>query len=167
MTISGWIKKPRTLLLALAALLCVAAPAEAIGPDLFNVEDFTAGIVDEAGHDYTLAGGHPFEASTSFSFPSAFIPGAGDTPLEQVKSVFTELPPGFVGNVAAAQRCPFANVAAGYFFSTCPPGSVVGFVTLLNRGNLSLVSLYSVQPAPGYPAEFAFNYAGKVVVIYP
>ncbi len=107
MTTFNSIKKLRALLLAVAVLLCVAAPAQAFGPDLFNVEDFTAGILDEAGHDYTLAGGHPFEAVASFSFP---VPEGGSLPLEDLKSAFTELPPGFVGNVAAAQRCPLDDL---------------------------------------------------------
>ena len=165
MTTFNHIKKLRALLLAVVALLCMAAPAQAFGPDLFNVENFTAGISDEAGNDYTLAGGHPFEASTSFSFPTNGGSGVTLLPLEEVKSVFTELPPGFLGNVAAAQRCPFGRL--GGFFITCPPGSVVGTVTLDTNVPLAPLPLYSVLPAPGYPAEFAFNFAGKVVVIYP
>ncbi len=159
MTTSSSIKKLRALLLAVAVLLCAAAPAQAFGPDLFNVEDFSAGILDEAGHDYTLAGGHPFEASTSFSFPNN-----GEIPLEEVKSIFTELPPGFVGNVAAAQRCPLDDLLKPSFGPPpCPPGSQVGILTL----NGLPLSLYSVQPAPGYPAQFAFKFVQTVVMIYP
>src|SRR6195256_2565543 len=163
MSLFNSIKKLRPLLLTVTALLCLAAPAQAFGPDLFNVEGFSAGITDEAGGDYTLAGGHPFEAATSFSFPS--IPSAnGPHPLEEVKSVFTELPPGFLGNVAAAQRCPFAKLEG--FFPSCPPASAVGIVTITT--SVPVVSpLYSVLPAPGYPAEFAFNFSGTIVVIYP
>src|SRR6195256_1188467 len=162
MTISRSIKKLRALLLTVAVLLCLAAPAQAFGPDLFNVEGLSAGITDEAGDDYTLAGGHPFEAATSFSFPSA----DGINPLEQLKSAFTELPPGFVGNVAAAQRCPLAKLAG--FFPTCPPGSQVGIITLTQRAVVHVILLYSMQPAPGYPAQFAFNFVGaKIVMIYP
>jgi hypothetical protein len=139
-------------------------PTPVIDRPAFNVEDFTAGIVDEAGHDYTLAGGHPFEASTTFSFPSV-----GTQVVEQLKSVFTELPPGFVGNVAAAQRCPIANLqgALGNFFNTCPLGSQVGIVTLNLEEGVAVQRLYSVLPAPGYPAQFAFNDGGKIVMIYP
>src|ERR1700704_30547 len=135
MSLFNSIKKLRPLLLTVTALLCLAAPAQAFGPDLFNVEGFSAGITDQAGHDYTLAGGHPFEASTSFSFPSIPSP-LGPQPLEEVKSVFTELPPGVVGNVAAAQRCPFAKLQG--FFITCPPASAVGIVTLTTTSPFSL-----------------------------
>ncbi len=166
MTTFNHIHKARTLLLVVAALLCLAAPAEASGPDLFNVENFTAGIFDEAGHDYTLAGGHPFEAATSFSFADNGAElGAAFGPLEPVKSIFTELPPGFVGNVAAAERCPFAKIEG--FFITCPPGSIVGQVFITVNIPTGAHPLYNVLPAPGYPAEFAFNFAGKIVVIYP
>ncbi len=160
MTNLNSIKKLRALLLAVGVLLCLAAPAQAVTPDLFNVENFTAGIVDEGGNDYTVAGGHPFEAATSFSFPAS-----EDIPLEEVKSVFTELPPGFVGNVAAAQRCPLAKLEG--FFPTCPPGSAVGVVTLVVKGAPNVMSLYSMVPAPGYPAQFAFNYVNNIVMIYP
>src|ERR1700704_157007 len=159
MTISSSIKKLRAPLFTAAVLLCLAAPAQAFGPDLFNVEGLTAGIVDEAGNDYTLAGGHPFEASTSFSFPNN-----GVTPVEQLKSAFTELPPGFVGNVAAAQRCPLAKLEG--FFPTCPPGSQVGIITLTAE-TVHVVPLYSMKPAPGYPAQFAFNPLSQIVMIYP
>src|ERR1700704_1174474 len=165
MTISSSIKKLRPLLLAVAGLLCIAAPARALGPDLFNVENLTAAIVDEAGNDYTLAGGHPFEASSSFSFPNN-----GTGPLEELKSVFTELPPGFVGNVAAAGRCPLADLA-GFSGPSCPPGAQVGIITIdtLFPGGVTefVLPLESVQPAPGYPAQFAFDFLGKVVMIYP
>ncbi len=166
MTIIDSIKKARVLLLAVIALSCLAAPAQAFGPDLFNVENFSVGVLDEAGNDYTVAGGHPFEASTSFSFPSAPSPlGVGVGLLENVKSVFTELPPGFVGNVAAAQRCPLVDLAG--FFPTCPPGSAVGVVTLNVLTSPSVLTLYSVVPAPGYPAQFAFDYVNHIIMIYP
>ncbi len=166
MTTLSSIKKLRALLFAVAVLFCLAAPAQAFGPDLFNVEGLTAGIVDEAGNDYTLAGGHPFEAATSFSFPNVET-ALGRVPLEQLKSAFTELPPGFVGNVAAAQRCPMADLEVGFGTPTCPPGSTVGIITIANSGVVNQLSLYSMRPAPGYPAQFAFNLAGKVVMIYP
>ena len=161
MTTISHFKKVGPVLLAIAVLLCLAAPAQVFGADLFNVENVTAGIFDEAGHDYTLAGGHPFEGATSFAFPTA-----EGIPIEQFKSVFTELPPGFVGNVAAAQRCPISKLEG--FFPTCPPGSAVGILTLTGQHGLSQeMFLYSMVPAPGYPAQFAFDFAGKIVMIYP
>ena len=165
MTISSSFKKLRVLLLAVVALLCLAGPSEAFAPQVFNVENLTASIVDEAGHDYTLAGGHPFEAATSFFF-SVSEQQIAFGELDQFKSVFTELPPGFVGNVAAAQRCPYAKLAS--FFPTCPPGSAVGTITTtLMNGQIGTLPLYSMLPAPGYPAQFGFDVAGKVVMIYP
>jgi hypothetical protein len=160
MTISNAIKKLAVALLATVVLLCLAASAQAVTPDLFNVEDFTAGIFDEGGHDYTQAGGHPFEASTSFSFPGA---GAQDQPLEDVKSVFTELPPGFLGNVAAAPRCPSTDLLN----FACSPETVVGVVTLTVLSATSEWALYNVVPAAGYPAQFAFHFLGATVMIYP
>jgi len=161
MTTFDSIRKLPTVLLAVALLLCLAAPALAVEPDTFNVENLTTGITDKAGNDYTLAGGHPFDATSSFS-----IPNDGVTPREQAKSIFTELPPGFVGNVAAAQHCPLEDILF-HAFPSCPPGSVVGTILVKANGGGVLSFLYSVQPAPGYPAELAFVFAAKTVVLYP
>ena len=36
----------------------------------FEMRDFVARALDGDGNDYTVAGGHPYEAVTSFSFPT-------------------------------------------------------------------------------------------------
>jgi hypothetical protein len=129
--------------LGLAALLTVgivsSAPAAVTGPPSPYVTDFSARTLDEAGNDDTVAGDHPFEAVTSF-----VLPAAGDTGVP-VKSVFTELPAGFVANVGVVARC------------------MVGTLTL--RG-APTDALYNMVPERGYPAELGANVAAKPIMLY-
>jgi uncharacterized repeat protein (TIGR01451 family) len=126
----------------------------------FAVEDFNAHALDEAGHDYTPAGGHPSEATASFSFPtflSSSVLGNHVSPVEDLKDVFTELPPGFLGNAAAAPRCTETQLAAPGFGPQCPSGSRVGVLTLTTYGNPAAVALFNMVPEKGFPAEFGFR----------
>ena len=114
----------RSLLIALMAVatgLSVSAPGAVADPPPLQVNDFIARSLDAVGNDYTVAGGHPYEATTSFTFPAD-----AQHDVEDVRKVFVELPPGFVGNVAAATRCTIGQMAA----DTCPAGSAVGTVEL-------------------------------------
>jgi hypothetical protein len=145
-----------------------AAAVAAQGPS-FEIAEFSARALDEGGQDYTVAGGHPFDAVTTFQVP------AGD--VQPIKSVFTELPPGFVGNVAAAKRCTMKQIKPPGNEATpaCPPGSQVGTVGLATLPEQHGVPtpgadfpLFNMVPERGYPAQFAFNFSGfAVVVLYP
>jgi hypothetical protein len=118
----------------------------------FKVEGFTARVTDAAGSDYTVAGGHPFEATTHFSWATY----AGGSPVEDIKDVFVELPPGFLGNPAAAPRCPIEHVNP-FPGPPCPVASRVGFVELGQNGGQGGPSpIFNVVPERGYPAQFAF-----------
>jgi hypothetical protein len=129
-------------------------------PPPFQINDFVARALDENGDDATVAGGHPHEATSSFSFPNI----NGD--VEFVKQTFIDLPPGFVGNPAAATRCTVAELGT-YPDPSCPAGSRVGTVELEVLGAASENPLYNMVPSRGYPAQFGFNFAQKVVLLYP
>src|SRR4029077_12655749 len=126
----------------------------------FEINDFIARALDPVGNDYTVAGGHPNEAVTSFSFPTIFSPSVGGdgaiVPVEPPKSSFTELPPGFLANLAGFARCPLARLANdGALFPDCPVSSQVGTLRLDTYGNTGPVpfALYNVVPERGYPFE--------------
>jgi hypothetical protein len=141
----------------------------------FGVTSFSARSLDSAGDDYTVAGGHPYEGTTSFSFtnftgPRSNIDGAQEAPLpvEDVRNIWVELPPGFVGAAGAAPRCALPKLVP--FNPDCPPGSAVGTVDLKIYGNSAGGGpqlLYNMMPEKGYPAEFAFKFSGNAVVTYP
>ena len=135
----------------------------------FEIMGFDTAVRDQAGGDFTQAGGHPFAASAGFQFPryrnlddwsflgTTAINNYEFNPVEHARRVVTNLPRGFVGNaLAVPELCPgLAEVLA----STCPPGSVVGGVTLDLQSfgtGLGPLAIYAIEPEFGKPAQFAF-----------
>ncbi len=138
---------------------------------LFGPIDFSARSLDAGGDDYTVAGGHPYEATTSFHFPTfrggeapGVFPGIS-IPVENVRNIWVELPPGFVGAASAAPRCRLSELTR--FAPACPAGSQVGTLVLFKTGDATPNPLYNMVPEKGYPAEFAFKYSTNAVVSYP
>lgn len=125
---------------------------------VFGLEVLDPKVEDEAGGDYTQAGGHPFSASAEFRVPTV-IGSDGFTqkwgrPVESIKSGFAELPPGLLGNPQAAKACPVDVMLA----EACPADSAVGGVVLFLRGAQDQEApVYRVVSEPGYPAEFGFT----------
>jgi hypothetical protein len=157
--------------LMLAAM--TALPAAADEP--FGLKTFSNPTTDSADLPYTLAGGHPDKHMTEFSIP---LKDGEAFPVEQLNGTYVKLPLGFIGNPAAAPRCPLSNVigdANGADLSTCPDGSKVGEVTVtINPVPSSFMStvtvgLYNVPPQRGYPAQFAFRVSQTPTILsaYP
>jgi hypothetical protein len=159
----------RWLIASLTVLVLVlggSAQASVPGRPAFDLEAFSARALDAGGDDFTVAGGHPYEATTSFSFP-LYDTATGPVPVENVKDVFVELSPGFVGSAGAAPRCPLAGLQAP-FSPLCPPGSKIGELSLSTNGNpLPPFGLYNMVPEYGFPAELAFKVTNNSVVTYP
>jgi hypothetical protein len=134
----------------------------------FGMDEFAARALDEEGHDYTAAGGHPYEATAAFSLPTYQSFGSGDVvtaPVEDVKDVFTELPPGFIGNASAMPRCSLIQLQL--FIPQCPAGSQIGTFQLGISGEPGqVVPLYNMVPEKGHPAEFAFKLISNAIVLY-
>ncbi|MCW2993515.1 MAG: hypothetical protein JWQ18_1010 [Conexibacter sp.] len=148
-----------------AASASTTDPAPVVDRPAFDVLDFTARSLDAGGDDYTVAGGHPYEATTTFSFPTYAAP-IGRPPVEDVKDIFTKLPPGFVGNAAVAPRCELVRLQSA--FPSCPAGSKVGELTFgANGGAGSPSPVYNMVPERGSPAEFAFKIFNNAIVMYP
>jgi hypothetical protein len=163
---------PRSLAAVLVALalltgaIAASTPAAVAAPASPYITDFSARTLDEAGNDDTVAGGHPFEAVTSFLLPAAGNAG------QSVKSVFTELPAGFVANVGVAARCTIAQLRppSDPNNPVCPAASRLGTVELLEASTGEApggpIALYNMVPERGYPAELGFNTGSKAVVLY-
>ncbi len=134
----------------------------------FDVNGFSARSLDSDGDDYTVAGGHPYEATSSFTFPSyRGRAGAGFAiPVEDVRNIWVELPPGFVGAAAAAPRCPLKELASR-FGVRCAPATRVGTLTFTFADQTNAYAFYSMTPEKGYPAEFAFKFINNTIVSYP
>jgi hypothetical protein len=150
----------------------VTLPAAVAAPPAppLEVLDFTARALDGVGNDYTVAGGNPYEARTGFRFPisgSNTGPGASDIDVEDARMIFTDLPPGFVGNAAAAARCRPEQIATFPADPVCPADSKVGEVQLTTTTPLETADVFNMVPDKGYPAQFAFQLSSSVVQLYP
>jgi hypothetical protein len=154
------------LVLVLAFCGSVAEPgASALDGSAFGVESFSARALDAGGNDFTVAAGHPYGATTMFRFPTRTDEFGGITPVEDVKDVFVDLPPGFAGSAAAAPRCALANLQASV--PLCPPSTQIGELSLYTFGALaSSFGVYNMVPERGFPAEFAFKVYSNSIVTY-
>ncbi len=157
------------LVLASAISLLWAGSAQAD----FGIQpgSFTAEATDSSGNLDTQAGGHPYQATTSFSFNTKAEAG-GEIPDDLAKDVVAELPPGFVGNPQAISTCTEAELV-GAFGKACPPASQVGTSTLdvaagsgptayRYPGGLT-VPVYNLTPGPDQPGLFGFVIMGNVI----
>ncbi len=137
------------------------------GPAIpFEIESFATKVADSLGNDYTQAGGHPFSAGAEFKLPTRIGPNNTQLQIGFGKNLITDLPPGFVGNAEATQRCSgtAAVYADTYANPTCPWGSIVGFATveLGNQGGHKSENwpVYAIEPERGTPAQFEFFLKG-------
>jgi hypothetical protein len=169
-------RRARRLLAACAAVgavaLIVASVAQADSAEEFGVQPgtFTTSVTDAQGNLFTQAGGHPYEAGTSFVFNTRFDEYANmDVPVQPIKDVVAELPPGFIGNPRAAAVCTQVQMytPSGFNPTSCPASSQVGEVTIdtlqsIYRNTYG-VPLYNLQPEQGQVAVFGFTVLGVVV----
>jgi len=144
-------------------------------PPAFGVAAFDGTVLDPAGEPFRQAGGHPFAATVSVDFNTTTIPvplKGRLWPIEPVKDVLADLPPGLVGDPTAADTCIADQLAAGGVtgVTECPASSQVG-VALVRVNALNARTVYGPLPIfnmvapPGVPARFGFNVAGSVVVL--
>jgi hypothetical protein len=130
----------------------------------FTPNDFSTGLVDLAGRPDTTAAAHPGAFTTSFMFPTAFASSLGNqyftAPVEAVKQIVTDLPPGIIGNPRSTPTCPLVDVAnLKENQKQCPKSSVVGKLELLEDKFVQTeLVLFNVKPEHGYAAEFAAYY---------
>jgi hypothetical protein len=132
---------------------------------------FVAETEDASGNLYTQAGGHPYQATTSFAFNEK-TEGGLLVPDGFAKEMVVELPPGFVGNPQAIPACSEADLV-GAFGKHCSPASQVGTSTLdvaagtgpfayRYPGGLT-VPVYNLTPGPHQPGLFGFVIMGNVI----
>ncbi len=130
------------------------------GPETpFGLALLEPSVVNEAGEDYVQAGGHPYQASAIFKANTHTVTlGAGmETVVEQFRSVFSELPAGFIGNPFAVETCPVSIMLQ----RKCPDSAAVGGILLELQFTPEFISIepavvYSIPAEKGYPAEFGF-----------
>lgn len=139
----------------------------------FEPTDLSTRVEDEAGDEYTQAGGHPFSANATFSLATRRTKLGVIDVTENMKDAITELPPGFVGNPKAAAECEFVgNMRLGL----CPLDSTVGYVRVAFGGPplsgvppidgvTSKVGVYRLKAGRGHAATFGFEVQGTAVLL--
>jgi hypothetical protein len=128
---------------------------------------FKAGAFDEAGADYTQAGGHPYEGTTSFDLNANQLVLAGNEGPRTaggLKDVVVDLPPGFVGNPEALPKCDNVGMLKNRL---CPPETQVGvsYIEALGAAKTQGTGIYNMVPEEGAPAQFGFFTPGDVAVL--
>jgi hypothetical protein len=151
--------------------------ASADAAETYKIESFTSRTTDEAEVGYTQAGGHPFQNRTAFEFSNHVGVGNGAAgavePNQELKDASVTLEPGFVGNPAAAARCPIGDIGSVVVIfvpdNRCPPGSRVGtaYTRIIGPepGHSYEVPVYNIVTERGYPAQFAFRVANTVTIL--
>jgi len=137
-------------------------------PAPFSIPPAGLGIsaFDEGGAT-PAAGSHPFLVTTNVGITTI---GNG-RPSEPMRRVNIELPQGLVVNPQASQKLCEPQVLMYSQTTdpqrTCPPESQVGLAYLVQEGFLyhTPSPLYNMTPAPGMPAELAFELANAIVVV--
>jgi hypothetical protein len=161
-----------------------AAPASTartvrISPDPppFGIEDLDLRSVagPEASHS-VQAGEHPYVLETNLVLNTMKTADPFFTdrqPVEPVKDIEVELPPGFAGNPSAVARCRPADLAYTEGPDPrplCPPESQVGTLQAgVNFGTFAFgllhVPVFNLAPPPGVAARFGFSVVGVVTVL--
>lgn len=125
----------------------------------FDVTAFDVTYENKDGTPATQAGSHPFAVSGSIDFATKPGPKGGVLPDGSFKDLTVDLPPGLVGDRAAAPYCStadFLSVDADHETSTCPAGSVIGRLLVRDPGEVGGGSpgpVFNLAPPPGAAAK--------------
>ena len=112
------------------------------------------------GTAVTQAGAHPFQYTIDFQLNNEKVPAA-NTPIETMKKVTVDLPPGVIVNPDATPvRCVESDLQA----RQCPDASVIGLVHLTSgvfgfANPRATTPLYNMVTPPGTPSNFGFDAA--------
>ena len=148
-------------------------------PPGFGIDAADTQQLETDGSASTQAGGHPASTSVTIDFNTVTDPAPLKGiafPVEPIKTVVTELAPGFTGSPATVGTCTAAQLANTTGFepkSLCPTSSQIGtsIVRTNNDKGLNGTSIvgptpvYNMVPPPGIPARFGFNISGTVTVL--
>ena len=145
-------------------------------PAPFGIHGLKARSTGSDGETYTVAGGHPYAASTSlfFNTRSRFNRSSGETEVftnGNAKDVDVQLPEGFIANPQATPKCTQAEFTEGLkggsnaALGGCRPETQVG-VALLYLGEYGSPpvheAVYNLVPPPGVPAELGLSFENIV-----
>jgi len=152
-------------------------------PPPFGIDAFDGRVSDASGAPFTQAGGHPADLFTAMDVNTAtdgsptanpFQPNIGpNQPVDTLKDIVVDLPPGLVGNPTGIAQCTngqLSNTTGITPLPLCAPTSQVGTATILQNGTrignvLGPLPIFNMVPPPNVPARFGINVAGTVVTL--
>ena len=125
----------------------------------FGFTNWNTWLSNADGTMDTQAGSHPYEAVFSFDLARALTPNGGGSHVAggEARDIEVELPTGLIGNPSVVAQCTRAQLAV----EECPIESQVGTVTAyFAQFGVAGFRLFNMVPAPGSPAQLAFNFEG-------
>lgn len=126
----------------------------------FGVQSFSVSAFGPVvGEVDALAGSHPYELTTTISFPTTTVPHRSDAAEANPRNIEVQLPPGLIGNPDAVAKCSPYNVA----HDDCSGASQVGVLTVITaEGNVTESPIYNLVPPKGVAAQFGARFNGYV-----
>ncbi len=155
-----------SLAAALAVLLLCAPFVQA--QEGFGLRNISVAFEEEDGSPATKAGSHPFAFTTTFDVNTTEDPELGEIPIDAVKDLTIDLPPGLVADPGASPTCP----AAVFIASTdphnprCPNATVLGFTTVkvgTTEPSTSTFPVYNLTAPRGAVLKVGFEASGVPV----
>ena len=121
----------------------------------FGFSSFAFAPVDQEGHAYTQAGGHPYELQDTFTLNTSEINEFNEADVN-IKDIRTELPPGLIGNPDAVPKCAPFNVT----HADCSGASQVGTLIIhtAREPEHAPVPIYNLVPPTGLAAQFGARF---------
>jgi hypothetical protein len=123
-------------------------------------QSFVAAAYGEDGGLTTQAASHPYVGASMVFVNTVRGGGSNDkvVPAGDPKTIRADLPPGFLGNPTAVERC-----TEGLLDKECPISSQVGTAQVVTETPQHLHSpapVHAIEAPLGYPAKFTFEVAG-------
>jgi hypothetical protein len=141
-------------------------------PQPFRIVESEALFRGPAGEPETQAAGHPAGFTASFVVSSNRREAPENRllePVEDVRQIVTDFPPGLVGDARSTPTCPVSEASSNpnTELADCSPDTVVGTLAwAIPGGSETHLEIYNVVPEHGYPAEFAVYYPALQRTIY-
>jgi hypothetical protein len=143
---------------AIVAALCLLGAASAGAQLQFSSTSIS--LSDANGPFQNQAGAHP-DLDVDVRFP---LDSSSELPVEDVRDLEVQLPPGMIGNPTALEQCtPEALLNPGAGVAACPTNSQVGTARVEGVG--AYVGLFNLVHDAHTPALLGFNYLGVTAII--
>jgi hypothetical protein len=167
---SGARRLLRAVLLSGVWFVAIAASSVAAASANFEFEEASIAVKDANGGYTRQAGSHP-DFTFSFSIPSReeIVDGSSTPfrrPVEMMRDVDLELPPGLLANAQNYPTCAIEQLVG----TVANPQEQCAVETQIGMAKLSIpaeVGIFNLEHGPDVPALFGFNYLGYVATIAP